>query len=196
MSSERSDVMALAVGTATLTVAGCATFDMDQELPKDVDIAATERYNNLFIYPATGRVDRARSIEFFWSPTCRFSAKMYGEKIVPLLRDEGVARNHNIGFFQISRNELDTQYFAVMRSFVEYPELCEAVLAENYSRGKQLTLIEVVQLASAAGFTRQDDYVLADAVSISKISTNILVDERNLKLTPTLLLGGRSVTLA
>lgn len=181
---------------AGLLLAGCSSgIEVDREALAGFNPESL-RYSGAFLIPSTRNVSRSDNLEFFWSATCMFSANLYGNQLAQFIRDPKVRQRTNVGFFQLARNEMDARYYAVMRSFREYPDLCYDVLTENARAGKPIQLEAVIRMAKSKGYRRAENYALDAGVKIAKQVTNLVRRDRRVSLTPTLLLDGRQVRLS
>ncbi|WP_170386996.1 hypothetical protein [Ruegeria atlantica] len=184
---------------ATQTISACSSKTdrplVSQNVADETLSRATLEYTGVFILPATSGVSSADNLEFYWSPTCLFSAEMFATRISVLSSDSSIRAKTNFGFFQVSRSDADTGYYAVMKSYQQYPDLCFDVLKENASRGSPMGVGEISRLASRRGYSRISGFSIEDAVKAAKVTTNLYVEKVPLRITPTTRLNGNLVSI-
>lgn len=151
--SRRQSLAAIGLGVAGLSACSprsIAPPDVGQS-PDDIDMALVARNSAVFWFTGVSDNSRARHhLEFFWSPSCMFSARKFRDHIYPLVSDTRFMRDHAVSGHMMVRNSRDLRTFRQLRRFREFGALASALMFQQAKQSRLLTDGEISDLARRA----------------------------------------------
>lgn len=192
--------------TAGLTafLAGCATTaskatKAETELEAALGAPLTEKmfeYSTTAIVPNTTGTRYGQNIDFFWSATCIYSARVFDTRLFALMRNRTEAKRTNFALHHLCRNETDVQYFVRMRQYNEFTQLCSAWLRTIAKQDRVLGLEDVDGLAQHMKLSKRTRYNDAAAAKAARLASHYFNRTMKIDQTPITRLNGRTITFS
>lgn len=188
----------------TAFLSGCATTSSratkaETELESALGAPISEQmftYSSTALIPNTTGTLYGQNIDFFWSATCIYSARLFESRIVALLRDKTEAKRINVGLHHLCRNETDVQYFVRMRQYNEFTRLCSGWLQTMAQHDRVLKPEDVDGLAQHMKLSKRRNYDPADAARAARLASHYFNRTMKIDQTPTTRLNGRTITFS
>lgn len=181
-----------ATGLAACTAPGPGSAPTG-ELPEGVDMGLVARNSAVFWFEGVNAGDKPRHhLEFFWSPSCMFSARHFADRIHPLLADPAFSRRHSVSAHLMARNSTDIALFKALRRYREFGLLSAGLMLRSATGGGLAGKTDIAEMARRAG---------AEVVNrkVDEKHALILTDwartTRKVDATPATFLDGKRITI-